>query len=89
MAAKDGLEEVGSGSGTDSRTAPNRGSRGKLQMEEEALQRRWKCKRQTSREPGWKIGGREGKELKVKVGREDGWKMWRPEALCNIYCEFV
>jgi hypothetical protein len=33
----------------DSRTSPNRGSRlsrGKLQMEEEALQRRGKCKRQ-------------------------------------------
>jgi hypothetical protein len=30
----------------DSRTAPSRGSRGKLQMEGKSLQRRWKCKRQ-------------------------------------------
>ena len=30
----------------DSRTAPSRGSKGKLQMEGKSLQRRWKCKRQ-------------------------------------------
>ena len=50
----------------DSRTAPSRGSRGKLQMEEESLRRRWKCKRQ--------LEGAEGK-LRVKVGREVGWRM--------------
>ena len=39
----------------DSRTSPSRlsrGSRGKLQMEEEELQRKWKCKRQSSGEAG-------------------------------------
>ena len=44
----------------DSRTSPSRGSRGKLQMEEEELQRRWKCKRQSSGEARWRR--REGAE---------------------------
>ena len=30
----------------DSRTSPSRGSKGKLQMEEEEFEHRWKCKRQ-------------------------------------------
>ena len=44
----------------DSRTSPNRGSRGKLQMEEEALQRRWKCKRQLEGAEGEGASGLSG-----------------------------
>ena len=48
MPGKAGLVEMESGTDWewDSRTSPSRGSRGKLQMEEEEFERRWKCKRQ-------------------------------------------
>ena len=52
----------------DSRTSPSRGSRGKLQMAEGELQRRWKCKRQSSGGAGWRR--REGADGE---GGKRGW----------------
>ena len=55
-----GVREGGSG------TSPSRGSRGELQMEGEALQHRWKCKRQ--------LEGAEG------GGGVRGWEVEEEEA---------
>ena len=57
----------------DSRTSPSRGSRGKLQMEEEEFERRWKCKRQLEGAEG--EGGKRGwvedeEEAEQKLSQE-------------------
>ena len=75
MAAKDGLVNVESGSGIRGHH-PAEGAEGSC---------RWK-KRHCSAGGNARgnrmerLGGREGKELKVKVGREDGWKMCKSSA---------